>query len=379
MIRVLHVPQDSLFFDIVYPFWEDNSLFENKAVYISESKDYTFDKIKNKERIEILWGKREIESRFRTDDYDVVFFYSLPVRLYNIIPLIPKEKIIIWWGWGYELYGSYRCLPPLIKINLFKPLTKKYERGRGLTYRNLLSTIKWTLLRKYALKIQRRALERIDYFQPVVKKEFQLMCLNESFGAREFYYKDSSLQYEKTELKKTDGSILLGNSATLTNNHLDVYNYLKEFKQKGQKIYMPLSYGNDEYKKWLLDNIDESDTIPILDFMPSEDYYKILDSCSYAVFGTIRQQALGNINYAISKGIKVFLYKDSVVYKNNIELGFVVYAIEDMDKASLSTPLSLEEIEQNIKALERERNRRMRIYQSCVKEIEDRIRRNNNN
>ena len=142
---------------------------------------------------------------------------------------------------------------------------------------------------------------------------------------------------------------------------------------------MPLSYGNDEYKKWLLDNIDESDTIPILDFMPSEDYYKILDSCSYAVFGTIRQQALGNINYAISKGIKVFLYKDSVVYKNNIELGFVVYAIEDMDKASLSTPLSLEEIEQNIKALERERNRRMRIYQSCVKEIEDRIRRNNNN
>ena len=72
------------------------------------------------------------------------------------------------------------------------------------------------------------------------------------------------------------------------------------------------------------------------------------------MIGTIRQQAMGNIQYALSKGVKVFLYKDSIAYINYKKLGYVVFAIEEMTLESLSTPLSKKEIEQNIQASQKE-------------------------
>ena len=65
----------------------------------------------------------------------------------------------------------------------------------------------------------------------------------------------------------------------------------------------------------------------------------------------------------------MFLYRDSVTYKNFKDLGVVVFAIEDMNEESLRTPLTSEEMEQNNKAMLAEYSRRMTVYQVAIEEI----------
>ena len=103
--------------------------------------------------------------------------------------------------------------------------------------------------------------------------------------------------------------------------------------------------------------------------MALNDYYALMDTYSYAVYGVIRQQAMGNIFGCLAKGIKVFLYRDSLVYKFLKEDGFVVFAIEDMDGSSFMKPLALTEIEQNREALLKKRQYVNTIYEKAIEEI----------
>ena len=82
--------------------------------------------------------------------------------------------------------------------------------------------------------------------------------------------------------------------------------------------------------------------------LPLEEYRAIINSISHAVFGMIRQQGLGNIWLCISNGVKIYLYKDSIVYKELKKMGFVCYSIEDdLTTESLSSCLSEKDAENN--------------------------------
>ena len=136
---------------------------------------------------------------------------------------------------------------------------------------------------------------------------------------------------------------------------------------------MPLNYGGDEkYLNWLKERIVGIKNLnTLLDFLPSEEFFKLMDTCSYACYGVVRQQAFGNIRYALSKGIKVFLFKDSIPYRSLKEMGFVVYAIEDMDQDSLSNPLTQADIEKNRVAFDVEDKRRSMVYDDCLHDFLD--------
>ena len=84
-------------------------------------------------------------------------------------------------------------------------------------------------------------------------------------------------------------------------------------------------------------------------FLSREEYFALFDKVTHAVFGVIRQQAMGNIFRCLSQGIKVFLYEDSIVYKQLKLDGYHVYTIDDDLKGdALQHPLSFEEATQNI-------------------------------
>lgn len=62
----------------------------------------------------------------------------------------------------------------------------------------------------------------------------------------------------------------------------------------------------------------------------------------------MRQQAMGNIFLCLLYGIKVFLFKESIVYKQLIESGYFVFSIEDdLNDLSLQTLLSKEQAYNN--------------------------------
>ena len=54
-----------------------------------------------------------------------------------------------------------------------------------------------------------------------------------------------------------------------------------------------------------------------------------MSGCTHAIFGMIRQSGLGNIYLCFRKGIKVFLFKDSILYKQFKTDGYHVFSIED--------------------------------------------------
>ena len=76
-----------------------------------------------------------------------------------------------------------------------------------------------------------------------------------------------------------------------------------------------------------------------------------------------------NISYALSRGIKVFLYKDSLVYQQLKKRGFVVYDIESIDADSFIRPLSEEEIVANANAIENEKKYRRTVFESVLKDL----------
>jgi hypothetical protein len=194
------------------------------------------------------------------------------------------------------------------------------------------------------------------------------MCEKPAFRAREFYFPQcySLFQINDGLIKIDDGNVLFGNSQSPTNNHLDVWESIKPYLPEKRKVFIPINYlGNQKYAGEISRRIksDKHELCFLKDFMPRDDYFRMIDHCSYAVFGVIRQQAMGNIFNCISFGMKVFLYRDSLVYCYLKNAGFAVFAIEDIDSCSFNRALTKSEIEQNVDAL-----KKLRLYVENVRQ-----------
>ena len=78
--------------------------------------------------------------------------------------------------------------------------------------------------------------------------------------------------------------------------------------------------------------------------VPFDKYKSLIMGCSHAVFGMLRQSGLGNIYLCIRSGVKIFFFKDSMLYKHFITQGYYVYSIEeDMTDEAILAPLTFEE------------------------------------
>lgn len=378
-IRILHITRDDKFFDSVFAQFELEQRFNNKAVLEVKNKlQYNYRRIRNIEKVNLL-TKEEMRSVLIKGEYDVLYFYSMPRKYYDYFKWIPDNKIVIWWGWGVELYKSICGLKPLIPIVLYKPLTSNVlNEISESSFTVIKARIGYWLLRPWSRMLQEKMLKRIDYFQPVLSQESLLMKKLDGFHAKEFFTPNTFSYVISDPLisKKENGNILFGNSQAPTNNHLDVWHDIREFLPEKRKVIIPVNYlGDKKYAKLIRERIisDKNELIFLQDFMAPKDYFALMDTCSYAVFGILRQQAIGNIYGCLVKGIKVFLYRDSLVYRFLKEDGFAVFAIEDIDKSSFSTPLTITEIEQNRDAFLQKRQYINAVYENAIEEIFNRI------
>ena len=150
--------------------------------------------------------------------------------------------------------------------------------------------------------------------------------------------KDISNIYEKYSLKNgKKGRILLGNSATKENGHLEILKKLEHLKNDDIEIICPLSYGNSEYANEVIDvgkKLFNNKFIPITDFMNYDDYFKLLSTCSIAIFNNNRQQAMGNINAMLTFGKKVYIRTTTPMWKEYESYSIIVHNIDNLDKIS---------------------------------------------
>lgn len=120
----------------------------------------------------------------------------------------------------------------------------------------------------------------------------------------------SNVVREKHDYSERPGntySIMIGNSATVSNRHIEILHAIQELSSDDVMIYIPLSYGDDIYADMVeqeAKNIFPGKVRTLRDFMPIEDYLAFLNTVDVAVFAHKRQQGLGNIISLVSMGKK---------------------------------------------------------------------------
>ncbi|WP_129594601.1 TDP-N-acetylfucosamine:lipid II N-acetylfucosaminyltransferase [Seramator thermalis] len=348
-MNILHIFPDDKFFDSVSDTFDEIDMIHNTYLFYISDISYKFKYIKKTYKLKIVHDRKEYLNFFSNPSFDVVFFHSLPEYNYNLINYTDPGKIIIWWSWGFDIYDSEHGLKALIPIDLYKPLTKNYIKQ----FRDSINMkfIRDLILKPFFLKKRGKAISRIDYYSPVLPIEYELMKKNSFFHAKLFLPGGPSKILKNIPLHNftSNQNILIGNSATPSNNHLDILNIIKDFSLKSRQVILPLSYGDQNYadfvKQYLPSHLNN---VILQNFLTKEEYNSITDNCSHAIFGNIRQQSLGNIHMCLRNGTKVYLFKDSLVYKQLTKNGYKIFTIEDdLTQESIDTPLPYEDAKHN--------------------------------
>lgn len=295
-------------------------------------------------------------------NFDLVVLHSLIMQWYPLIVLAPRRTKFAWLGWGYDYYNYVYDDPRQL---LFKK-TLNLENDIVNDKKNLLSV---KSIAKYPAKlvinqlIIKLALKRIGSFSPVLKEDYDLVkeanlipslpkFLPWNYGSLE-----ENLVANFIGERVTGSSILVGNNASVTNNHLEAIDLLASFSLPYKtKIFVPLSYGNESYKKEIITigRVELNDMFyPITDFMAIDDYVRLIKQCGYVIMNHKRQQGLGNIVIMLYLGARIFLAEENPIYTMLTKQGAILNTMSELElnPKLLKTPLLENEIQKNIEVL----------------------------
>jgi dTDP-N-acetylfucosamine:lipid II N-acetylfucosaminyltransferase len=149
--------------------------------------------------------------------------------------------------------------------------------------------------------------------------------------------------------------VMIGHSASPTLNHAEILDMIYQFPFSS-KIFLPLEYGEDKYREIIKTKANElfGNRVAFLEKrLEMKDYYLRLSSIGFAIFNFRWQEALGNILFLVWNGAKVFLKKESSVYKQFMAWGLTVFSIEDhLTKEGITIILPLSERKKNKELME---------------------------
>ncbi len=355
MIRILHLVSDMIFTDRMMQLFDSLPNTEDTYLYrISQSGETAILKIKDKNRLTLAKSEENYYSYFRDNKYDVVLLHGFFEDTYRVVNQIPDNTILICWLYGVELYTSNKYASALIDIPLYKPLTSKLlpciKYRTKMKVANIIHNV-----RTNARRLRIKSLSRIDYISTVLPIEYEMLCAKyPNFRAKPFMIRGiRTYVTNERRTPNTLGHILVNHSSVYWNNHIDILQQLSPIiPSMERKMIMPLSYGYPKLREYLMEYTEKKglkDYVQIVNNLLSKDEYeKMVSGCSHAIFGMLRQGAIGNIYLCFRLGIKVFLYKDSINYKQLKIDGYKIYTIEeDLNEEELNQVLSEEDITYN--------------------------------
>lgn len=338
-LKIAHFINDDKFPDIAYNFFE--KLYPNANDFYIPTKKKKLKYIKETPLIFI--NKLSFKNKKFLDSlkkYDFLILHSLNSFNKELVAETKEYNYtIVWIGWGFDYYD----LISKNEIDLYLPRTQllkmKFDEESKINPKNIL--------RKILFKSKKEEiLQYIDFFAPVLKSEYEQISQNfKKFPHYiEWNYRNSNLINEYQNIENQGNNILFGNSASFLNNHIDLLDFFKSYDFKDTKLITPLNYGNAKYANYL-QNIFHKEIgnsfVPIIQYLPLNDYIKILSSCSNIIINSKRQLGLGTINIALYLGSRVFLRKENPIYKEYKNIGLKIFSIEDLinDKKLLKKKL----------------------------------------
>lgn len=355
-LKILHIATDNKFLDYALPLFCEVEGVSNSVWIISDTLTLKYthaevDKIVNAEKL----NPREAA------EFEIVILHSYRDKLADFLLQLSNKIRILWIGWGFDYYD----LMPGKASSLLQPLTANFhtqylrEKSHVQRFKNYVRA----LSDRASQRRKEKVIQRIDYFAPVLHREYLTLkqarsdlrlpqLIDWNYGTIEDQY---ALNLGDDWVAGKD--ILVGNSATLTSNHLDALSILKTVGiAESQKIHIPLNYGDapPEYTQLVSDRSIQmfgDHCMPITQFMALESYLQILRGCGFVIMNHIRQQALGNIITMLYLGARIFLRTDNPIYQELQECGFYLNRMDDLKPGTawLKTPLTHQEQTNNRK------------------------------
>lgn len=350
-IKILHLCPDDKFLDGAVRIFEKcmekaheyvvyNKRSSDQVKYINDLSLFSYAPPDSPKYLQLLKDCKQ-------GKYSAVIMHSFPSKPWEVINAMRGNGKIALLTWGHEIYD-------LINTNDLQKITSKlmntrFKQGAMLHAKRFLRDFCLCLSKRTKFKSNKflKAMLSVDYICPVIDEDY--IELNSKYPKHiwpkmlPFSYSIDINDLSKFDVDGVDHDyIMVGNSATPTCNHLDVFYRLHELGISNT-ILTPLNYGDQSYGdaiRYEGRKLFGKSFISLDNFMKYDEYIQELRKCRYFVMGHIRQQAVGTIIIALWLGAKVFFFKDSIVYKFLVKNGFHVFNLEYSEKTDFSSELN---------------------------------------
>lgn len=327
-MKCLHIMFNEKFIPDYIKFLEKNFLINKHEFYIIGGNNY-----------------EKISKKFYIKNYthqnNVLRKILVIIGYFRIYPsMIKSEKII--------LHGLFN---PLTIIFLFlnpwflKKCNWVIWGGDLYNYRDRKRD---TLLKKCYFKIENYVKQNCSGYITHIKGDYELA--QKWHGAKGNYYdcfmylSNLYREIKLKQLNKEEVVIQIGNSADLSNNHLEILDKLEKFQKSNIKIYCILSYGDKNWKRKVIEYGTKkfgNKFIPITNFMKFDKYIEFISKIDIAIFAHDRQQGLGNIISLLSMGKTVYLKENVTTYLMLKELGIKIKNFNKLNNLELISEIDI--------------------------------------
>lgn len=364
-MKIIHIVSDEKFINSA--FWQFNEVFpkQNTFFLLVDDLNQNLKYVNNKNNY-LLIEKRlgQLEALAKDEALKgIVCFHGLDYHKSFLLNKLSSSSKIIWFVWGAEVYNNPKIVSQgdlygfytrttFLGFSFIKILKNKF---RQFFYRIKIGT-------DGPNKLILNAIKRADYCAVLYREEYEFIerKVTSNLKYLKFSYYPIQLMISDTTARISANNILVGNSSSDTNNHLEVFKLLKDLPIKNKKIVVPLSYGEPEYRDKIISKgkrILKNNFSPLVDFMPLHQYNEFLKQCGIVIMNHYRQQAVGNVITMLWMGAKVYLDERNTLFSYFNRIGVTVFSIQKelrSENTEVFTLLSLEEQDKNRELLKME-------------------------
>lgn len=134
-------------------------------------------------------------------------------------------------------------------------------------------------------------------------------------------------------LKKNNYNLLIGNSGSITNKHIEAFRLFQHLDISNANLYCPLSYGDPYHINQVIklgSNLFGECFNPITNILSTSEYMNFLTKINVAIMNHDIQEGVGTIATLIILGCKIYMKKHTPSYDFFSGKGIKIFDINDI-------------------------------------------------
>ena len=341
---ILHILTDDKFTDYVIDQFEAPEM-QSEFVLIPINSASSLVKQLDKVRI-VRYPSAEFDDLLlHLGDYSGIVLHGLSWRFdEDILRSVPDNVKVAWMFWGGEIYSRSE-----LNDTFLAPITRTLCHLHSWSKRSNKSV-------SYQLPLE--LYQRIDCYLTGIDEEYfyakQFIQSNQLKHIWYTYYSTEDTVGTLMQNRCIGTNVFFCNSAAEKNNMFDAIIKLSlpwnRNMLQGRKIIMPLSYG----APWIRNMMKRLGKfffwkrfVPILDYLPREEYNQLMLDCGTIILPYWQPAAQGNIITSLWLGMRVYLSERSMTYTFFKRIGASIFSFESDFKKYGCTPITEEEFQTN--------------------------------